>query len=145
MPEALADAEDDAVHLALPKHFDFLALLARILVRAAEQEAVAAVARDRLDTRDDLDEERVHQVRNDDAERAGAAEREAAGDGVGLVAELGDLGEHARAGGIADVAAVVQDFGDRGDRDAQLVGDALHRGGRWHAVLGASLEPLTLK
>ena len=34
--------QDDAVHLALPKHLDFLALLARILVRAAEQQAVAA-------------------------------------------------------------------------------------------------------
>ena len=44
-----------------------------ILARAAEQQPVAAHAGDRLDARDDLDEERVHQIGNDDAEGVGAA------------------------------------------------------------------------
>ena len=84
--------------------------------------------RDRLEPGDDLDEERVHQIGDDDAERVGAAEREAARDGVGLVAELGDLGEHARARGMADVAAIVEDLGDGRDGHAELAGDPLHRG-----------------
>ena len=53
--------------------------LARILARAAEQQPVAPLARHRLDARDDLDEERVHQIGNDDAERVGAPEASAIG------------------------------------------------------------------
>ena len=106
------------------------ALLGRIFVRAAQQQAVAARAGDRLEAGDDLDEERVHQIGNDDAERVGAAEREAARDGVGLVAELGDLGEDAGAGRVADVVAVVEHLRDGRDRHAELAGDPLHRGRR---------------
>ncbi len=120
--------EDDAVDLALAQHVDLGALLDGILVRAAQQQSVAARAGDRLEAGDDLDEERVHQVRDDDAERVGAAQGEAARDGVGLVAELGDLGEDAGAGGVADVVAVVEDLGDGRDGHAELAGDPLHRG-----------------
>ena len=101
-------------------------------------------AGDRLDAGDDLDEERVHQIGDDDAERVGAAEAEAAGDGVALVAELFDLGEDAGAGRLADVGVVVQHLRDGRDRDAELAGDPLHRG-RVHAVLVLRIEPLSLK
>ena len=67
--------------------------LAGILVRAAEEQAVAARARHRFEAGDDLDEERVHQIGDDDAEGVRAAEGQAARDRVGLVAELGDFGE----------------------------------------------------
>ncbi len=106
------------------------ALLARILARAAQQQTVAAHARHRLDAGNDLHEERMHQIRDDDAERVGAAQREAAGDRIALIAELLDLREHAGAGGLADVAAVVQHLRDGRDRHAELAGDALHRGRR---------------
>ena len=96
LPEPCADASDDAVDLPAAQHLELRPLLARILAGAAQQQPVAARAGDRLDARDDLDEERVHQIGNDDAERVGAAEAEAAGHGVALVAELLDLGEDAR-------------------------------------------------
>src|SRR5213082_955374 len=41
-------------------------------------------------------EKRVHQIGDDDAERVGAAEGEAAGDGVGAITELFDFLEDAR-------------------------------------------------
>ena len=126
--------QDDAVHLALTQQLEFIALLARILVRAAQQQTVAARARDRFEAGDDLDEEGVHQIGDDDAERVRAAEGKAAGDGVGLIAEFGDFGEYAGAGGVADVLAVVQDLRDGGDRHPQLAGDPFHGGGRRHAV-----------
>ena len=37
----------------------------------------------------------MHQIGDDDAERVGAAQAQAAGDGVALIAELFDFGEHA--------------------------------------------------
>jgi hypothetical protein len=74
----------------------------------------------------------VHQVGDDDAEGVGAAEREASGDGVGLITEFGDLREDAGAGGMADVRAVVEHLGHRGDRDPELPGDAFHGGRRRH-------------
>ena len=120
--------EDDAVDLPLAEHLDLGALLGGVLVGAAEQQPVAARARDRLEAGDDLDEERVHQVGNDDAEGVGAAKREAAGDGVHLVAELGHLRQHAGARRVADVVAIVEDLGDGGDRHAELAGDPFHRG-----------------
>ena len=60
--------------------------------------------------------------------RMAAAQREAAGDGVALVAELFDLGEDAVARGLADVAVIVQDLRDGHDGDAELSGDPPHRG-----------------
>jgi hypothetical protein len=44
-------------------------------VRDRAVAAVAALADHGLERRDDLDEERVHQVRNDDADRVGPPER----------------------------------------------------------------------
>ena len=120
--------EHDAVHLAAAQHLELRALLAGILAGAAQQQAVAAHAGDRLDAGDDLDEEGVHQIRDDDAEGVGAAEAQAAGDGVALVAELLDFREDAGAGGLADVVVVVEHLGDGRDRDAELAGDPLHRG-----------------
>ena len=120
--------EDDPVDLALPQHVDFGAFLGRIFVRAAEQQAVAARAGDRLESGHDLDEERVHQIGNDDAERVRAPQREAARDGVGLVAKFGNLGEDPGAGRVADVLAIVEDLGDGRDRHAEFSGDPLHRG-----------------
>jgi hypothetical protein len=69
----------------------------------------------------------MHQVRDDDAEGVGPPQGETARDGVGLVAEFFDLGEHAGAGLIADVLAIVEDLGDGRDGHAELAGDALHR------------------
>ena len=110
--------------------------LRRVLARAAQQQSVAAHARNRLDARDDLDEERVHQIGNDDADGVAAAKGQAAGDGVALIAELFDLGEHAAARGLADVPVIVQDFGDRHDGDAELAGNPSHRGSWPWAVFG---------
>ena len=81
-------------------------------------------------TGDDLDEERVHQIRDDHAERVGPPQREAAGDGVGPVAKLLDLGEHPLSRGVADIGMVVEDLGNRGDGHAEFGGDPFHRGGR---------------
>ena len=61
---------------------------------AAEQQPVALFARHRLDPRHDLDEERVHQIGNDDAEGMGAPERQRSGDGVGAIAELLHFGQN---------------------------------------------------
>ena len=72
----------------------------------------------------------MHQVGDDDAEGVGAAEGEAAGDGVGLIAELGDFGEHASARRLADVLAIVQHLRDGRDRHPELAGDAFHGGRR---------------
>ena len=130
---AVRRGEDDAVDLTAAEHGELGPLLVRILAGAAEQQAVAAHARHRLDAGDDFHEEGVHQVGDDDAEGVGAAQAEAAGDGVALVAELVHLGEHAGARGLADVVVVVEHLRDRGDRDAELAGDALH-GGRVHGV-----------
>ena len=45
-----------------------------IVVRAAQEQAVAASARHRLEAGDDLDEERVHQLGDHDPESVGAAQ-----------------------------------------------------------------------
>ena len=124
--------QHDPVDLPLAQHVELRALLLRVLVRAAEQQAVAARADGGLETGDDFHEEGGHQVGDDDAECVGAPERETAGDRVGLVAELGDLGEHPRARGVADVLAVVEDLGDGRDGHAELSGDPFHRGGGRH-------------
>jgi hypothetical protein len=86
--------QHDAVHLTPAQHLELRALLARIFTRAAEQQAEASHAGDRLDAGDDLHEEGVHQIGNDDAERVGAAEAQAARHGVALIAELFDLRQH---------------------------------------------------
>jgi hypothetical protein len=104
-----------------------------ILAGAAEQHAVAADAGHRLDAGDDLNEEGVHEIGNHDPERVRPAQAEAARHGVALVAELLHLGEHTRAGGVADVVVVVEHLRDRGNRDPELHGDALH-GGRVHGI-----------
>jgi hypothetical protein len=127
--------DDDAVDLAAAEHRELGPLLVRILAGAAEQQAVAANARHRLDAGDDFHEEGVHQVGDHDAEGVGAAQAEASGNGVSLVAELVHLGEHPRAGRRADVVVVVEHFRDGGDRDPELAGDALH-GGRVHGDRG---------
>ena len=67
----------------------------------------------------------------------GAAKGEASGDGVGLVAKLGDLGEDPGAGGVADILAIVEDLRDGRDGHAELGGDPLHRGRGWHPRLFA--------
>ncbi len=133
LPDPWRRGDDDAVDLTAAEHRELGPLLVRILAGAAEQQAVAAHAGHRLDAGDDLDEEGVHQIGDHDAERVGAAQAEAAGDGVALVAELLHLGEHPRAGGVADVVVVVEHLRDRGDRHPELHGDALH-GGRVHGV-----------
>ena len=88
----------------------------------------ARLAADRLDAGNDLDEERMHQVGDDDADGVTAAKRETARDGVALIAKLFDFGEDTASRGLADVAMVVEDLGDGHDRDAELAGDAAHRG-----------------
>ena len=92
--------EDDAVDLAAAQHLEFCPLFRRVLARAAQQQSIAARACDRLDARDDLDEKRVHQIGDDDADGMAAAKCQAAGDGVSLIPELFDLGEHAAARGL---------------------------------------------
>ena len=129
--------EHDAVDLPAAQHLELGALFRRVLTRAAQQQSVAAHARNRLDARDDLDEERVHQIGNDDANGVAAAKCQAAGDGVALITELLDLGEHAAARGLADVPMIVQDFGNRHDGNAELAGDPSHRGSRHGCVLGS--------
>ena len=80
----------------------------------------------------------MHQIGDHDPERVRAPERETARDGIRLVAELRDLREHARAGRVADVVAVVQHLRNGRDRHAELAGDAFHCG-RWgHRALSAA-------
>jgi hypothetical protein len=138
-PRAVRRREDDAVDLAAAQHLELRLLFLRVLAGAAQQQSISARAGHRLDAGDDLDEERVHQVGDDDAEGVGAAKAEAAGNRVTLVAEFFDLGEDAGAGGLADVGAIVEHLGDGGDGDTELAGDPLH-GGRVHA--GSSVARL---
>ena len=135
--------EHDAVNLSAAQHLELGALLGRILARAAQQQPVAADARHRLDARDDLDEERMHQIGDDDANGVAAAEGQTARDGVSLIAELFDLREDAIARGLADIAVVVQDFGNRHDGYAELAGDSPHRGsghGLWSGLGALSIK-----
>ena len=127
---AVRGGEHDAVDLAAAQHLELGALFGGVLARAAQQQAVAADAGNRLDAGDDLDEKRVHQIGNDDADRVAAAEGQAARDGVALVADLLDLGEHAIARGVTDIPVIVQDLGDGHDGNAELAGNPPHRGSR---------------
>ncbi len=86
------------------------ALLSRILLGAAQEPAVAPRAGHALQTGDDLDEKGVHQVGDDHPQSVSAAEGEAPGDRVWLVAQFRDGGEHPGPGGVADVLAIVEDL-----------------------------------
>ena len=67
----------------------------------------------------------VDEIGGDAAQRAGAPGGQAAGDGVGLIAELVDGGLDARAGLTGDVVPVVDDAGDRLPGDTGHVGDVV--------------------
>ena len=121
--------EHQPVDLALAQRFELFALFERILARAAQEQRVAARRDDRLEAGDDLHEEGMHQIRDDDAERVRAAQREASCDGVGAVSELLDFLEHTGARRGPDVGLIVEDLRDGGDGDAELGGDSLHREG----------------
>jgi hypothetical protein len=139
VPGGAGRGNDDPVDLPLPEHREFGALLAHVLAGGAKQHAEAAGREHRLHAGNDLDEKRVHQVRDDDADRGRAAEREAAGDRVGAIAELLDLGEHARARLGADVVVVVDHLRDGRDGHAQLAGNPLHRRGHG-ATVGCDID-----
>ena len=141
VPGRRSRGDHNPVHLPRAEQIQLAPLLARVLAGAAQQQPVAACADDRVDPGDDLHEERVHQVRDDDAERVRAPQREAAGDRVGPVAELLDARHHPRAGRVADVGLAVDDLGDGRDRHAQIGGDPFH-GSRGHIYLFlAGLKP----
>ncbi len=141
---AVHGREDDAVDLTAAQHLELGALFRHILARAAQQQPVSAHARHRLNARDDLDEKRMHEIGNDDADGVTAAKRQAAGDGISLVAELLDLGEHAAASGRADVPVVVQDFGNGHHGHAELAGDPSHRGSGHGLFLGYFIVKVAL-
>jgi hypothetical protein len=62
LPGSVRRGDHHAVDLTAAQHLELGALLVRILSRTAQQQAVAALAGDRFDAGDDLDEERVHQI-----------------------------------------------------------------------------------
>ena len=121
--------QHQAVDLPLLQNLQLLALLVRVLAGAAQQQGVAALREDRFDGGDDLDEERMHQIGDDDAEGLRPAKGQAARDRVGAVAQLLHFLQDTRARDRPDVGLIVQDFGDGGDRDPELQGDPLHRKG----------------
>ena len=131
--------QDDAIDLAIEQHLQLRTLARRILADVAQQQPVAERMDVLLDRRHDLDEEGVHQVGDDDAERVGTAQRQAARDGVGTVAELLDLGEHALAHLVPDVAAIVEHLRDSRHRHSESGGDVSH--GDSHRQTGRSGPP----
>ena len=66
--------EDDAVDLTVQQHLQLRTLARRIFADVAQQQPIAERMDVLLDRCHDLDEEGVHQVGDDDAERVGAAQ-----------------------------------------------------------------------
>ncbi|PFG42030.1 hypothetical protein ATJ88_0680 [Isoptericola jiangsuensis] len=103
---------------------------AGVLGGVGDEDAVAVLAGGRRDAAQDLLEHRVAQVGDDERDRRGAAEREAAGDVAGPVVELDrgflDAGGDRRVHG----AAAVHHPGHRRAGDAGRLGDVGDRHGR---------------
>jgi hypothetical protein len=98
-----------------------LVLLARVEARGGEECLEAAAPGFVVERCGDLREEGIEEVRDDDADDAGAAAREVAGEEVGSVAELRDDLQDAGARFRPDVGLAVEDAGDCAEGD---VGDA---------------------
>ena len=118
--------EDDAVDLAVQQHLQLRTLARRIFADVAQQQPIAERMDVLLDRCHDLDEEGVHEVGDEDAEGVRTAQRQAARNGVGTVAELLDLGEHALAHLFPDVTAIVEHLGDSRHRHPESGGDVSH-------------------
>ena len=84
-------------HAPLGQRLQLGSFLLGILARRAQQQPVALRRDHGVHCREDPDEERVHEIRNDDADGGRAAEREAPRDGVWTVAVIGDVGKRTRA------------------------------------------------
>lgn len=80
-----AAGEQNTVHASGKQGVEVVGLASRILVRIAEEDAVAGLAGDVFDAANDLWVEGVGDVWDDDAEGVGFSGFEAAGDGVGEV------------------------------------------------------------
>ena len=129
--------EHDAVDLAAAQHLKLGALFTGVLPGAAQEQPISAHAGNRLDTRDDLYEERVHQVWNDDPDRVAAPERQTARNGVALISELFDLRENAAPSRRADVPCLFKHVLPQSRR---------RRARAMRALFGAGLFcPLSLK
>ena len=102
-------------------------LASRILVRIAEEDAVAGLARDVFDATNDLGVEGVGDVGDDDAEGVGLSGFEAAGDGIREVVERGHGIEDALLSLRPHRGRSVDHRGDRGDGDVGQHGDVAHR------------------
>ena len=94
-----------------------------------EQQLVAELGGELLDTAGDLGEERVAQVVEDHPDGLGPAAGQAARHRVRAVAEPRGGVEHAPAALLADVGALAHDQRDERARDTGLARDVLHRGG----------------
>ena len=108
--------DDEPVHAALEEEVEVGELALRVIGRVPEHDAIAAGVRLVLDGADDEREERIGDVRHQQAERPGLATLQRAGDGGRGVVELADRGEDALAG--------------RGPRDGGAGHDARHGRGR---------------
>ena len=121
--------QDDPADPVLEQRGQRGPLAARLPAAGGEQQLVAELGGELLDTAGDLGEERVAQVVEDHPDGLGPAAGQAARHRVRPVAEPRGGVEHAPAALLADVGALAHDQRDERARHTGLARDVLHRGG----------------
>ena len=111
------------------------------LVAVVDGEVEVALLHEEVaDAAEDLGVVAFAELGEEDADGLHALALEGAGDHAGLVVELGGGGADALAGGLGDGAAggVVEDEGDGGGAEAEVLGQELEVGTRWGTLRGGN-------
>jgi hypothetical protein len=134
--------DDDAVGVRALEHRAVRQGEIRAVVDVAQEQPILALAGRLVDPPQDLDVERVGDVAGDDAQERAPTAAQAAGEHVGLVAQLRCDGQDALTGVVSDGDArfaAVEDARDGRDRDPGTACDVAQRDGR-RPVLGVLHE-----
>ncbi len=120
--------DEGARDAQLAEHLQVLELAADVVVAVGKDHVHARGGRCRPGAARDVDEQRVAQVGEHEAEHAGPTGGQRARDAVGAVAELGHGALDALARGRGDPARVVEDVRDGAGGDARTPRHLAHRG-----------------
>ena len=112
-------AADDAVHLIGEEHLQVALFLLGVIVAIAENDPVALFGKVTFEAVHHLPVEGVRNRGEDEAHHLRALTLQAAGDGIGSIAEFPHRVVDLGAGIFAQVAAVIEYAGDCGRGDAR--------------------------
>lgn len=130
----LSRSDDQRVDAARKQLLDLLLLEFRIFFRGRNNQVVTLLAQHAGHAFGYFAEERMHQVRDDQANTVRPARDQRAGGEVGPIVHFLHAFEDAVPGFGTDIGVVAQHFGNCDNGDSQIVRDVLHAGGHGRII-----------